>query len=181
MGTVDEGTTAITMPQIAARPIGGKKKKKKKIAAHYLAPTAASKAMKRDKSPNANAKTVVRSAKSPSNPSTSPSQQNSKTVKRLGTSPQMTSSTSNRAQSEKDDKESTAHWIEDLPIEQLKLYFNQYRTAYKEFVVLSEMTTIILQDMGIFLKTFTRTERRKSDRILELEEEGELEMTDGIY
>ena len=64
MGTVDEGTTAITMPQIAARPIG-KKKKKKKIAAHYLAPTAASKAMKRDKSPNANAKTVVRSARSP--------------------------------------------------------------------------------------------------------------------
>ena len=93
----------------------------------------------------------------------------------------MQSSTSNRTTSEKDDKESTAQWIEDLPIEQLKLYFNQYRTAYKEFVVLSELTTIILQNMGIFLKTFVNRERRKSDRILEIEEEGELEMTDGIY
>ena len=33
--------------------------------------------------------------------------------------------------------------------------------------------------MGIFMKT--EKPRKRSDRILELEEEGELEMTDGIF
>lgn len=80
MGNVDEATTAITMPAITQRP-AGKKKKKKKVAAHYLAPTAASKAMKRDKSPNA-AKTVKRS---PSNPTASLSP-SAKTQKRDATS-----------------------------------------------------------------------------------------------
>ena len=145
----------ISMPQ-TTQGHSIKKKKKKKVAAHYLAPTAASKAMKRDKSPNSQ-KTVK---KSPSYPKLSP---NAKTLKRSET------------------QETTgSQWIEDLPIEQLKLFFTQYRNAYGEFVVLSELTTIILQDMGIFLKTFTRVQR-KSDRMLEIEEEGELEMTDGIY
>ena len=47
---VDEGTAPISMPINTAKP--AKKKKKTKPKAHYLAPTAASKAMRRDKSPN---------------------------------------------------------------------------------------------------------------------------------
>ena len=45
------------------------------------------------------------------------------------------------------------------------------------------MTTTILQDMGIFLKTFTRKRSdRKPDHFMDFEEEGELEMSDqGVY
>jgi len=74
-------------------------------------------------------------------------------------------------------------WIEDLPLDQLKLFFTHYRTTYKEFIILSEMTTTILQDMGIFLKTFTRKRSdRKPAHFMDFEEEGELEMSDqGVY
>ena len=50
MGDVDESTTPISMPLSSTKP-AQKKKKKKRVPANYLAPTAASKAMKRDKSP----------------------------------------------------------------------------------------------------------------------------------
>lgn len=46
-------------------------------------------------------------------------------------------------------------------------------------MILSELTTNILSSMGIFMKT--EKPRKRSDRILELEEEGELEMTDGVF
>ena len=50
MGDGDESTTPISMPLSSTKP-AQKKKKKKKVPANYLAPTAASRAMKRDKSP----------------------------------------------------------------------------------------------------------------------------------
>ena len=95
-------------------------------------------------------------------------------------SPTQPSSNANYHRS--DSQESTglsSHWIEDLPVEQLKLFFPQFQQVYKEFIVLSELTTNILSSMGIFMKT--EKPRKRSDRILELEEEGELEMTDGLF
>ena len=50
---------------------------------------------------------------------------------------------------------------------------------YKEFIVLSELTTNILASMGQFI--LTEKPRRRSDRIPELAEEDEQEMTDGIF
>ena len=73
----------------------------------------------------------------------------------------------------------SSHWIEDLPLEQLKLFFPQFQQVYKEFIVLSEMTTNILASMGQFI--MTEKPRRRSDRIPELAEEDEQEMTDGIF
>lgn len=45
-----------------------------------------------------------------------------------------------------------SQYIEDVPTADLKLFFKGFKEIYKEFSVLQEMTTSILQDMGIFLK-----------------------------
>ena len=63
----------------------------------------------------------------------------------------------------------------------MKLFFTQFRNAYQEFRVLDELSTTILEGMGIFLKKFTRTVKRNSDRLGDLESDDELEMTDGVY
>ena len=47
-------------------------------------------------------------------------------------------------------------WIEDIPIAEMKLYMDNFRQVYEEFQALSELTTEILQSMGIILlKTLT--------------------------
>lgn len=43
-------------------------------------------------------------------------------------------------------------YIEDLPTVDLKLFFKGFQEIYKEFIVLQEMTTTVLEGMGIFLK-----------------------------
>ena len=62
-------------------------------------------------------------------------------------------------------------WIEELPINQLRLEYNHFRVAYKEFRVLNELTVIILQDMGIFLKAPPKN--KYSDLDLEVSEDME--------
>ena len=52
MDDVDEETAPITMNATVTKPVA-KKKKQSKPPPHYLTPTAASKAMRRDKSPRA--------------------------------------------------------------------------------------------------------------------------------
>ena len=174
MGDVDESTTPISMPLSSTKP-AQKKKKKKRVPANYLAPTAASKAMKRDKSPLAG-KTVNKQNSQANGPSSrfdnSPNNrfETSPNTRVMTISPQQPSTNFYRS----DSQESTglsSHWIEDLPIEQLKLFFPQFQQVFKEFIVLSELTTNILSSMGIFMKT--EKPRKRSDRILELEEEGE--------
>ena len=38
------------------------------------------------------------------------------------------------------------------PVSDLKLFFGQFQAIYREFVVMDEITTKILNDMGIFPK-----------------------------
>ena len=42
-------------------------------------------------------------------------------------------------------------WIEDLPIEELKLEYNHFKVAYKEYIVLHELTILALKEHGIFI------------------------------
>ncbi len=67
----------------------------------------------------------------------------------------------------------------------MKLYFEQYKQSYNEFLALSELTTQILQSMGIILKGL-RSDRHHSgihsNRFSEFDDEAEQEMEeDGIY
>ena len=160
MDDIDEDTTPITLNATVSKPTA-KKKKQQKPPAHYLTPTAASKAMRRDKSPRAATGVGGMSVQMiPSMATTNP-----KTMSMLRTEPV---------------------WIEDLPINELKLTFSHFQTSFSEFIILSEITTIILWDMGIVLKSASKmppkrsqTERAYSD--LTLSEE-ELEMTDlGVF
>ena len=52
---------------------------------------------------------------------------------------------------------SQVQWIEDLPIEELKLFFDSFRQSHDEFVALSELTTEILMSMGIILRSLQQT------------------------
>ena len=107
---------------------GGKKKLKMRTTKpHYLTGTANSRAKKVTKSPMAT---------------------------KRATSPMNTKKTKSPMSKTKQPKPSV--WIEELPMDELKLEYNHFRNAYKEFRVLSELTITVLQDMGIFLKPLLR-------------------------
>ena len=81
---------------------------------------------------------------------------------------------------------SGSQWIEDLPISEMKLYFDNFRQIYSEFQVLSELTTKILASMGIILRPLNAGPGRNgvhTSRFNEFDEEDEeQEMDDeGIY
>ena len=40
---------------------------------------------------------------------------------------------------------STTQWIEDIPIDEMKLDFESFKANYQEFAALSDLTTAILQ------------------------------------
>ena len=51
---------------------------------------------------------------------------------------------------------SRTQWIEDLPLEEMQLCFDNFQSNYKEFQVLLELTLAILQSMDIIpLKSLT--------------------------
>ena len=105
--------------------MGSKKKfKKVKKTPHYLIGTA-----------NSRAKTVT---KSPMNDT------KGKKTHRRGTSPFNGNKDSySQKASEKTSKE-VSLWIEELPINDLRLEYNHFTVAYKEYRVLNELTIIIL-------------------------------------
>ena len=89
-----------------------------------------------------------------------------------------------KKKTQKEKTETVSQWIEELPIEELKLEYNHFRVAYKEFKVLNELTVTVLQDMGIFLKQAPKIS--KNSLLVDYDEEydnedKEQEMTDGIY
>ena len=60
----------------------------------------------------------------------------------------------------------TQQYIEDIPINEMKLYFEQFKSTYVEFLSLSELTTEILQSMGIILKGLSNDHRRMTAGIV---------------
>ena len=50
---------------------------------------------------------------------------------------------------------SPQQYIEDLPVEKLKLYFSHFSNSYKEYQALYELTILILQSKGLLLKGLT--------------------------
>jgi len=46
-----------------------------------------------------------------------------------------------------------SQWIEDLPIEELELSFDNFEQYYDEFVVFHDLTTAILASKGIILRS----------------------------
>ena len=78
---------------------------------------------------------------------------------------------------------SQQQWIEDLPIDEMKLYFDSFKQMYKEFDALSELTQAILQSMGIILKGLSspRTQGKITNRFSEFDDdEAEME-EEGVY
>lgn len=80
----------------------------------------------------------------------------------------------------------TSQWIEDIPIQDMKLYFDSFKQMYKEFDALSELTLAILQSMGIILKGLSsptrRTQGKITNRFTEFDDEDEQEMEEeGVY
>lgn len=74
-----------------------------------------------------------------------------------------------------------SQWIEDIPIAEMKLHIDNFKVIYKEFLALSELTTMILQKQGILLKSLTQTARHNSTglvstRFNEFDETQEMEM-----
>ena len=50
---------------------------------------------------------------------------------------------------------SATQWIEDLPISEMKLAFENFVQGHDEFVALSDLTTEILMSMGIILRSLS--------------------------
>ena len=78
---------------------------------------------------------------------------------------------------------STQQYIEDIPINEMKLYFEHFKSTYVEFLSLSELTTEILQSMGIILKGLSNDHRRMTagivtNRFSEFDDEQEQMMTE---
>ena len=113
MGDVDESTTPISMPLSTTMPTQ-KKKKKKRIPPSYLAPTAASKAMKRDKSPLAG-KTLI-SQKEPNVNESKNRFETSPSTRAKTITPHQPGSNFYRTESAESSGLSS-QWIEDLPLE----------------------------------------------------------------
>lgn len=68
----------------------------------------------------------------------------------------------------------------------MKLYFDHFTQTYLEFLSLSELTTEILQSMGIILKGLSNDRRMtagiQSNRFAEFEDETEQEMMEeGVF
>ena len=100
------------------------------------------------------------------------------------TSPMNTKKTKSPMSKTKQPKPSV--WIEELPMDELKLEYNHFRNAYKEFRVLSELTITVLQDMGIFLKPLLRnTTGQMMNEFNEFDDSDdsgmEQAMSDGIF
>lgn len=77
-------------------------------------------------------------------------------------------------------------WIEDLPLENLKLDYQLFKVTYKEFIILTELTILILEQMGIFLKQLTQPKNTQGRIIKTFEEfdDNSLEQQmeeDGLY
>ena len=69
---------------------------------------------------------------------------------------------------------------------EMKLYYENYRQTYSEFLALSELTTLILQSMGIILKglnTDRHTSGMQASRFTEFSEDDEEQQMeiDGVY
>ena len=47
----------------------------------------------------------------------------------------------------------STQWIEDLPIDEMKLFFDNFKQYHDEFVALADLTTEILMSMGIILRS----------------------------
>ena len=47
----------------------------------------------------------------------------------------------------------STQWIEDLPIDDMKLYYDNFKQYHDEFVALADLTTEILMSMGIILRS----------------------------
>ena len=47
---------------------------------------------------------------------------------------------------------STSEWIEDIPIDEMKLDFESFKANYQEFAALSDLTTAILQQKGVICR-----------------------------
>jgi len=54
---------------------------------------------------------------------------------------------------------SKPQWIEDIPVAEMKLFFEHFKLTYIEFLSLAELTTEILQSMGIILKGLSNDRR----------------------
>ena len=115
-----------------------KKKLKEKPEPSYLKQTATNKAKQRDKSPIA----------SPLNRAKSP--MNSK-LRNTGKSDAV-SKTATMGSSKYEPPTELSEMIEDVATDELKLFFVGFSEIYSEFSVLQEITTSILENMGICLK-----------------------------
>ena len=157
------------------------KKLKKRPTPHYLASTTASKAMRRPKSNLSNTtqqqqrgiNSVPLSMTKPTNP-TNMAQTIVAANQPVETSPLASSS---------------SQWIEDIPIEDMKLYFDHFKSNYQEFQALYELTHSILQSMGIVpLKSLVSSNNERctggiqTNRFTEFDDDEEQEMMEeGVF
>lgn len=137
--SLDEGKTAKPMPVKA-------KKLKVRPTPHYLTGTAASRAMQRPKSPflKAGAGNKRLGKNTVAFGSSGGPNQVPMTMNKKNPTSQLANTTG--------PSQTLAQWIEDIPVEEMKLYYENFRSTYLEFLALSELTNLVLQSMGIILK-----------------------------
>ena len=157
--SLDEGTTVKPMPTPT------KKLKQKPEPSSYRGKTA-SRAMQRPKSPmnTMQQKTggpqpvpSIMGKKSPSSPLLG------NTVPMPSTSPQ---------------------WIEDIPVEDMKLYFDNFKQCYAEFDILTDLVREVLASMGIIFRRLSSKGHGgvHTNRFSEFDDQEEQEMDDeGVY
>lgn len=172
--STDEGKTA--------KPVAVKAKKLKvRPTPHYLTGTAASRAMQRPKSPFL--KAGAGKQKLGKNTVGGPNQVPLSMGKKTPTSP-MANTAGPKTPTSAFDRQSTAQWIEDIPVEEMKLYYESFRSTYMEFLALSELTNLVLQSMGIILKGLRsgQTSGIQANRFNEFSDDEEQQMEeDGVY